>query len=156
DLLPAIDAVIGGGKFVSSGLEAGTEMEAQRCHDVEFYSDDAAYLERVASFIAKALNAGNPAVVVATGYPRQSLLERLRGMIDIDGAVRRGLYIAMDAADTLSQVMVNGLPDPVLCAEGTQDVIARGARATGAADRRIAIFGECASLLCLDGNTAAA
>ena len=38
--------------------------------------------------------------------------------MDIDGAIQQGTYISLDAADTLSTIMVNGLPDPVRFFEG--------------------------------------
>ena len=53
-------------------------------------------------------------IVVATESHRDGLLPRLQAYgLDIGAAIEQGRYISLDAAETLSKFMVNGLPDPV-------------------------------------------
>ncbi len=66
ELLPGVDAVLGGKQFLSSSLEGhrftGTsEEKAPHRHEVLFYSDDAILLDNLTRFIAVALRAGNAA-----------------------------------------------------------------------------------------------
>ena len=89
-------------------------MEIARRHEAGFYSDDASLLDDLTQFIGAALKAGNAAIVVATESHRNSLLPRLQAYgLDIAAAIEQGRYISLDAADTLSTFMVNGMPDPV-------------------------------------------
>src|SRR5258705_8770396 len=82
DLLPAIDAVLGGERFVSSVIEGykltdTPEQRALHRHEVQFYSDDAVFLDSFTRFIGAAMKAGNAAIVVVTKSHRDSLLQRL-------------------------------------------------------------------------------
>ena len=70
--------------------------------------------------------------------------------------MRQGTYIALDAADTLSTVMVNGVPDRARFLEGLNGVIASAAKAAKKEHPRIALCGECVGLLCALGNANAA
>jgi CheY-like chemotaxis protein len=156
DLLPAVQAIGEGRKFVSSGLDFNESTDADPRHDVHFFSDDAAFVESVSPFLIAALNSGNSAIVFATASHRELLAERLKQTTDIDYAIQQGNYIAMDAADTLSQIMVNGSPDLARFSEGLHSLLERATKAATSERPRVAIFGECASLLCETGNTKAA
>jgi len=156
DLLPAIDAVLGGRKFVSSSLEFSESTEAPPRHDVQFYSHDLVFVETATAFLATALNAGNPAIVLATRSHREELVERLRKTIDIDGAIQQGTYTAMDAAEIVSQIMLNGLPDCDRFFEGIRSAIEEAVRSVKATNPRVAILGECVGYLCAKGNMTAA
>jgi hypothetical protein len=63
-------------------------MEITRSHEVEFYSDDAAFVVGFTRFIEAALESGNAVIFVATESHRKSLLQRLREHgVDIVAAV---------------------------------------------------------------------
>jgi len=117
DLLPAIDAVLDGSQFVSENLKVPHVVEvasarANHLHDVVFYSSDAGFLEGLSDFIVHNLGAGKTTIVVATPSHREGLVHTLKARgLDIDGAIRRGTYIESDSADTLSTMLVNGVPD---------------------------------------------
>ena len=100
DLLPAIDAVLAGQRFVSRSL-AFTEpadAPAPRRHEILFCSDDAAIVDGFTRFIAAALNAADAAIVLVTESHRTRLLQELRTQgVDIDGAIERGTYLSFDA-----------------------------------------------------------
>ena len=79
--------------------------EITPCHAVQFYSDDALFLDSFTRFIASALKAENAVLVVATESHRASLLQRLQaGGVDIAAAIERKRYIPIDVPDTLSPV----------------------------------------------------
>lgn len=162
ELLPAVDAVLRGEQFVSSSLKGyestgSSEEKAPHSHEVLFYSNDTVLLDRLTRFIALALKAGNAAVVLATKSHRDSLLQRVKTAgVDIEGALRQGTYISLDAADTLSTIMVNGLPDPLRFFSGIGGVIESAAKAAKSERPRVVVFGEAVALLQAEGNADAA
>jgi DNA-binding NarL/FixJ family response regulator len=162
DLLPAVEAVLRGERFVGSGIEGHkltdpVKAKAPCHHEVLFYSNDAVFLRRFTRFIAAALKASNAAIVIATKSHRDNLLQRLKAEgVDVDGAIRQGTYISLDADDTLSTIMVNGLPDPVRFFEGLSGLIESASKAAKADHPRVAFCGECQGLLWAEGKTDAA
>jgi hypothetical protein len=82
-----------------------------RCHEVQFYSDDAVFLDTVSHLIGAALKARNAAIVFATKPHRDGLLLALKAEgLDVDAAIQQGTYLSLDAADVFSTFMVNGSP----------------------------------------------
>jgi DNA-binding NarL/FixJ family response regulator len=185
DLLAAVEAVLQGQQFVSSGvgnyafaefggvqapgglssketfasLAAPLSEEARitRCHEVQFYSDDASFLAGFSRFVEAALEAGNAVVVVATESHRNSLLQRLQVHgVDVFAAIAKGSYIPLDVADTLSTFMVNDRPDPVRFLKIAGDLVAAAAKAANGERPRVAACGECAPILWAQGRADAA
>jgi DNA-binding NarL/FixJ family response regulator len=162
ELLPAMDAVLEGKQFVSSSLKdyqfTGTSVrKAAHRHDVLFYSDDTVLLDSVTHFIAAALKAGSAAIVLATKSHRDSLLQRLNAAgVDTDGALQQGTYISLDATDTLSAIMVNGLPDPVRFFRRIGGCIEAAAKAAKSEQPQVVVFGEAVDLLQAEGKADAA
>ena len=161
-LLLAIDAVLEGQQFVSSSLKdyQFSDISAEKAphrHDVLFYSDDTVLLDSVTHFIATALTAGNAAIVLATKSHQDSLLQRLKAVgVDTDGALQQGTYILLDAIDTLSAIMVNGLPDPVRFFERIGGFIEAATRAATLEESQVVVFGEAVNLLLAEGKADAA
>jgi hypothetical protein len=58
----------------------------------------------------------------------------------------------LDAVDTLSTFMVNGLPDPVRFLKSAGDLIVRAAKAVNGEHARVAACGTSAPLLWEQGN----
>jgi DNA-binding NarL/FixJ family response regulator len=162
ELLPAIEAVLGGGQFVSGGLEdykpsENANTQTSHLHEVQFYSDDGVFLDSFSRFITAALKSGNAAIVAVTKSHQDGLLQRLREeSVDVDGAIQRGTYIWLDAAETLSGIMVNGLPDRIRFFEGIRGLIDGASKAAKAEHPRVALCGERVGLLWAEGNTDAA
>jgi hypothetical protein len=122
-------------------------------HFVQFYEADGFLLNSLSGFIGKAITAGDSAIVVATELHRNGLDELLQANgVDVDGAKARGKYIALDAADTLTKFMVDGVPDRGRFNEVMGRVVA------GAADgrSRTRAFGEMVGVLWAEGNHSAA
>jgi DNA-binding NarL/FixJ family response regulator len=180
ELLPAVQAVLQGRQFVSSGLSghcftlasdsktierpdeplppaAQGKMRDTRSHEVEFYSDDSAFVLGFTRFIEAALRSGNVVVVVATNSHRKSLLQRLREHgVDILAAVEQGRYVSVDVAEVLSTFMVNDQPDPGRFLQAASNLIAAAAKASRGDRPRVAVCGECAPTLWEQGKADAA
>jgi DNA-binding NarL/FixJ family response regulator len=176
ELLAAVDAVCQGRQFVGSGLlahdfsefmdfqpddtclrEAPPELQPRkgkgtRSHEVQFYSDDESFLDGFSRYTQAALLNGNAVIVVATEEHQKGLYQRLqeRGG-EIEVAVEQGRCTLIDVTETLSAFMVNDRPDPVRFLSVVGDLIA-AARATAGGQSRVAICGECASILWAHGN----
>jgi len=156
ELLPAIEAVLRGKRFVSSGLEISEASNVPRRHEVQLYSADSVFLESSTDFIASALKAGNPAIVIATKVHREGLVLRLREAgLDVNDAIQQGTYISLDAHDMLSTINVDA-PDPVQFFEGLCGLLESAAKAAKKEHPGIVLCGECCGLLCAEGHRNAA
>ncbi len=126
-------------------------------HIVQFYTDDDFLLDAVSRFVGTALGAGDAAVVVATEQHREGLRQRLESRgFDLDRALEQGRYVALDAAETLSQFMVGGEPDGTRFFDLMSGVVARAKAASEGGRPRVAAFGEMVALLWAAGNSKAA
>ena len=183
ELLAAVEAVCQGRQFVSKGLSShnwtGTTnaqapdhrfqqevlpppfvpggAKITHNHEVQFYSDDAAFVLGATCFIETALKAGNPVIVVATESHRTSVFETLlaRG-VDGAAAIEQGLYLPLDVDAALSTFMVSDLADSVRYLKFVGDLVSSSARAAKAKHARVAVFGEMAPTLWARGNADAA
>ena len=179
ELLTAVNAVLGGKRFIGASLNDFTDPKDEqaadrtrsevvppllpqnaritRRHEAGFYSDDRFALDDLTQFIGAALKAGNAAIVVATKLHRDSLLPRLQAYgLDVGTAIEQGRYIALDAADTLSTFMLNGMPDLVRFLKLFDDLVVTASKAAKADQARVVIFGEMCDLLWAEGNVEAA
>jgi len=172
ELIVAAEAVMLGKRFVSShtsgfgNLEAGSESVAPPArrkratghrHEVQFYADDASFLDRFAGFAKAALDAGNAVIVIATTSHHESLRKRLRSYgSDFADAVERGRFIALEPADLLSKFMVNDLPDPSRFRKVAGDLILNALQTAKGEHPCVAACGECAPHLYAEGKADAA
>ena len=124
-------------------------------HGVEFYAYDAQITDKVARFVAPALEAGEVALVIATEKHRRELEGALQARgIDLAAAARDRRYIALDAAATLSKLIVDGRPD----AERFIEVIGGAISDAQAGGKfpHVRAYGEMVALLWLAGRPDAA
>jgi DNA-binding NarL/FixJ family response regulator len=145
-------------QFLKNGspLSVPEKMLAPR-HEVEFYSDDLVLIEAATTYLAASLKAGNRTVVIATEAHRQAINHRLWAQpLNWPAVTEEGLYISLDAANVLSEIMDDTGPnrgrflslfDPFLQPE---PLAARGEV------RKIVAFGEMAGILCAQGKSGAA
>jgi excisionase family DNA binding protein len=122
-------------------------------HLVQFYEHDS-YLEKtVADYVASGLRNGIDVIVVPTpGHLKN--IEKLLAKMDVDlaGAKAEGRYVALDAAETLAQFMVDGVADLGLFHETVGAAVARMTEG----GKRIRAFGEMVAVLWGEGNRSAA
>jgi DNA-binding NarL/FixJ family response regulator len=180
ELLAAVAAVLEGKQFVSRGLsghsfahamdEQATDLcpeevvpslvpraEIVRNHEVQFYSEDAAFVVGFTRFIEVSLRAGNAVIVVTTEAHRKDLLATLQARgVDIVAAIEQGRYISLDVDDTLSTFMLDGLPDAARFLKVAGDLVAAAAKASNRDRPRVSACGECAPTLWAQGRADAA
>jgi signal transduction histidine kinase len=132
------------------------ELVAHCEHTVQFYGEDTSLLDELSRFIGAELVAGDAAVVIATKAHRDGLAQRLQSRgFDVARAVEQSRYIAVDAAEALTEFMRNGWPDADLFTEVIGSFLGQAA-AAGRKTGRIAAFGEMVALLWAQGNAEAA
>ncbi|HEX8147103.1 MAG TPA: ATP-binding protein [Pyrinomonadaceae bacterium] len=142
---PAIPA---GEAAPRAGLDAACEGE----HFVQFYESDEFLLGSLGGYVGEGLAAGEACVVVATGARRAGLDTHLRARGHDPRAARgRGQFFSLDAAETLSKLMVGGSPESTRFEEVVGGLVERAG-----GGRRVRVFGEMVALLWADGNRDAA
>lgn len=148
-LLPTITAILreefaGAPRHALQPPTAARQKAAIRSHEALFYSDDESFVDVFTQFIAAALNTGNAVIVVATEAHRAGLFPRLQAHgLEMGDAIKQGRYIALDAAHTLSTLMVNGTPDPARFLELAGNLISAAAKSAKGEHPRVAVCGEC-------------
>jgi DNA-binding NarL/FixJ family response regulator len=181
ELLPAVDAVLQGGQYLSRRLRPHVISKSQdetladslrskehpplvpqtedivRVHKAAFHPDDASLMDDFTRFIEVALKMENPVIVIATESHRTNLRQRLQANgRDMATAIQEGTYISLDADDVLSEVMVNGWPDSTRFLKVASDLILKATKAAKGKHFRVAACGECARRLIVQGNPEAA
>ena len=125
-------------------------------HVAYFYKESDSLLEALCAYIGGALCTGTAALVIATKAHREGLQHRLRARgLDIPKAANEGRYVEFDAAELLSKIIVEGMPDSVRFEAIVGGAIRSMARAETARPG-IAAFGEMVSLLWAEGKIEAA
>ena len=122
-------------------------------HFVQFYETDDFLLNSLRDFVRAGLCVGDACIVVSKRAYREELEARLRAEgLDMTTAIAHGQYVALDAAETLAQFMLDGWPEPARFAEVVGSVVARA----GAGARRVRIYGDMVAHLWAEGNQQAA
>jgi DNA-binding NarL/FixJ family response regulator len=151
DLMSAMEAIVDGRRVVSAALlepvfmktaRERTRPDARR-HEVGLYSDETMLLDAYARATASALEAGNGAVVVASGGRLEQIRDRLlaRG-IDADGAVREGRYFPADLDATLSTFTIDRHVDEGRFRTAATGLLMRTAGAVLGDRPRVTVIGD--------------
>lgn len=122
-------------------------------HFVQFYEREDFLLDFLTGFIGDGLVSGKAGIVIAT-RPHLEELERrwqARGL-NLAAASAQGQYMPLEAAETLSKIMVEGSLQP----SRFEDVIGNVIRITQSRYTRILAFGEIVALLWRAGKQDAA
>ena len=122
-------------------------------HLVEFYDSEAFLAASVRDYLAPALRQGDAALVVATPSHRQAFEAALAATgVDLGAAGRKGLYLAVDAEETLAGFMTERGPDPSRFTTAVHNLVAR----VSGSGRPIRVYGEMVAVLWAEGNIVAA
>lgn len=160
-LLPAIDAVLEGKRFVSGTLmgnelsRSANESDAtiSHRHEVAFYQDEAPLIDGYAQFIESALQHGDVVIIVVTESHRSRLVSRLNSDgLDVVGAIAEGAMVLVDASDALSSLIVDDMPEPTRCSKLVGDLVKRGATSKKRKHSRVLFCGGIAPILLSNGN----
>lgn len=121
-------------------------------HLVQFYPDEQVFLDTLESFVVAGIAAGESVIIIATPLHLQPLTARLieRG-IDVASATANDQLLRLDAAEILSQFMVNGWPDE----DSFRRVVATILHRAKSRGQRVRAFGEMVALLWAQGNNVA-
>src|SRR5262245_11478417 len=85
---------------------------AEFWHCVQLYEDDGFLVRAVSHFISQGLQAGEGLIVIATEAHRELIEKQLRKEgLELDQARHGGQYKSLDADATLSELIVDGVPD---------------------------------------------
>lgn len=126
-------------------------------HSVQFYSNDAVFLDELSRHVGGALGRGDSVIVIATPSHREGLRQRLHRLgFDTSYSRLRRRYLEFDAAETLSQFMVDGLPDAASFSEIVSHVLVKARVAAEGEHPHVFAFGEMVALLVAQGNARAA
>jgi CheY-like chemotaxis protein len=159
DLVPALERVLGGRMFISHTSTANTQIppwwrHGACVHALQFYSDDDLLLDALGELIASALRAGDGACVNATEGHREGLARRVEARgLSVSAAIRRGQYVAFDAAETLASFMSGEDLDVARCASTFRSMVTSDRGTSRKEARRIATYGESVALACAQGRT---
>jgi hypothetical protein len=140
-----------------AGLELDqTTSQTSEINSLRIANDEKPNENRSADqFFRSLLEAGNAVIAVVTQSHQKSLLRRLQDHgVDIVAAVELGRYVPLNVAETLAIFIMSDLPDPMRFLRVAGDLIAPAARAT--LGGRVAICGECGSILWAQGKADAA
>ncbi len=124
-------------------------------HAVQFYGADAELFETVGAFLGDGLQAGQPAIVIATPEHRVAIERELDARhIDVPSARRLGDLVMLDAEETLATFMVDHAPVGSLFRRSVGDVIDQAVR--GRMRTPVRAYGEMVDVLWKQGRTEAA
>jgi len=159
DILPVLDAIIRGGRFVSGGLErvAQGDSLAAHHHDVVFCSSDAVLIDAFSRFIDGELREGNAVVAVVTAAHERRLQSSLEAShVDVALAIRQQRYLPVNVNELLAKATVNGCPDPLRYLDAAGDLLTEVTRRATDNHARVAACGEGTSIFWSQGHVEAA
>jgi len=145
ELLRVIDGLLDDDAFNNQKDQKGAPTVR---HEVEFYSDEKAFLETLNHEIHGSLKAGNAAVIFATEAHRCALEGRLQSLdFDTSEVKAQGRYVSFDAAETLNQIVTNGTLDSTKFMQLMEAVIVKANDSLRTDGTCVTIFGEIVALL---------
>ncbi len=142
--------------LLEENIDAGLAERAAHCHhEVQLYESDAFLCEVVASFLAEGFRAGAPLLVIATEAHRDQFSTQLvSDGVDVRDALASGQLTLLDAHETLSSILIDGMPDAGRFHAQVGGVVQRMSAAYPRAHLRA--YGEMVDVLWRQGNREAA
>jgi hypothetical protein len=124
-------------------------------HAVRFYENDTSLSQIVAQFLSEGIAAGNPGIVIAMPAQRAAIMRELVSRSsDIAELQRSDSLVFLDANETLSTFMRDGMPDVVEFQNSMCEVIGRACR--GRPNCTIRVYGQMVDVLWKNGQQEAA
>ena len=136
------------GKLDPSLFAPATRAVKPTDHFVALYDDDSSLIDSVRTFLAMGLADGDAAVIIATPAHREAIEAAVGHSIDLDGARDHGLFLSLDAAETLASFMEGERPDPARFRAVVGGAVGHAQRA----GKGVRLFGEMVALLWDAGN----
>ncbi len=121
----------------------------KRWHYVHFHDTDTELVDNICRFLQPALRPGHAGIIVATKDHLASVRERASIFgLDLATAEANGQFVALDAQELLSRLMVDGLPDNTRFHVIVQGLLKEVAEK----HPHLHIYGEMVALLWEQGN----
>lgn len=118
-------------------------------HVVQIYENDGIFLDALTGFVGGGINAGDSVIVIGTQTHLHSLQQRLKSYeFHVDSLIAEGIYIPLNAEETLAKFMVNNWPDEDLFNQTVSKLIMKAQKK----NRRIRAFGEMVAILWAQGH----
>jgi hypothetical protein len=118
--------------------------ESDSSHLVHFYPFDDILLASLTEYFSRGLASGETCIAIATPSHLASLNAKLRTQgVDLSLAIESGQYIMLDADNTLSDIVVNELPEH----ERFLDCIGRTLSLAAGRGKPVRAFGEMVAIL---------
>ena len=131
--------------------------QAPAVHSVHIYESDSELITRLCAVVATSLRIGDAVLIVAAPDHRRQLVKELEDTgIDVRKCVREGRYTMLDARETLSTFMRNGMPDARLFAHNVGSSLSAARQRARSRHRGLTVFGEMVAVLWQDGKKNAA
>ncbi len=136
---------------------SSSRLRSPAVHSVHFYDADEALIQRLQSVLLSSVEAGNSILVVATDGHRAQLTAALKKRgLDVFRLENDGTLTFLNAHETLSLFMVNGLPDRERFLSSVGALVLSAKQVARNASRGLTVFGEMVAVLWEQGNKAAA
>jgi signal transduction histidine kinase len=142
--------------FLTGGLPA-LQPPSAFTHSVQFYESAQTLGRAIGEFLAAGVNAGQPALVVATSDHQAAFVHHLATHgFDVERLCHDGRLRLLDARETLSTFMVDGLPDGDRFRDTIGGLIAEMSGRRHDRSESVLVYGEMVDLLWQDGQAEAA
>lgn len=123
-------------------------------HGVRFYESPDALARIVSEFLKEGFAAGSAGIIAAAPNVRAAIIRELtRQGVDVVDVQQSKMLLLLDARETMSRFMVDGMPSPHKFADAMCAVIRQVARGKASTIR---IFGQMVDVLWQDGEQDAA
>jgi DNA-binding NarL/FixJ family response regulator len=147
DLLPAMNAIMRGKRWLSSFL-TGRDERRPPLHEIGVYSDEELLLASVTAFAVTAFRAGKSVIVAFAEFRRQQFERGLSEEgVDIALATREGRYVSLDPDAMLAQFMVDDWPDEDRFWKGVATLVIGSAMVAKGDPPRVAVTGDGAEVV---------
>ena len=124
-------------------------------HAVRFYDTEMSLCRIVAGFLKEGLILGQPAMIIATPEHSPGIIAELRARdVAVKELQNSGHLVVLDAADTMAQFMVDGVPNRDRFLATIRPVLDR--LRPPSEDRGVRAYGEMVDLLWKEGRDIAA
>ena len=136
-------------------IEQGPQVRDEHLlrHCVQFYDRPSSLIDRVCEYVREGFRVDDAAIIICTPEHLRSIDVCLESCgFDVNALRESGQYVALDAAQTLDQFIVNSRPDR----QRFSDVVGGQLLRTHATYPRVRAFGEMVALLWAEGNSRAA
>jgi hypothetical protein len=126
-------------------------------HSVHVYEQEVDLITRLSTIVSTSLRLGDAVLIVATQDHRDQLISGLeKAGIEVAALVRDGRYVMLDAAETLSTFMRDGLPDAARFSASVGKVLEDARARAKSKDQGLTVFGEMVAVLWDGGQKGAA